>query len=219
MKNIKSYLLMFILGGICFSGIGAFAEYIVTADKIEYATNVSVKDKIDDLYTHVKPAYSGSVEVTPTKSKQTLSTNGKILNSNITINKIPDSFQDISASTVTSASDILSGRKAYLSNGTLVTGTRKECVTGTYNHAINTQVNISIGFKPTQFYMVFNDNWTINYNTDYNNKIRKYNPSVGGTALSEATEWHVNSSGIYTDATAENAWYNTAYIGYYVACK
>ncbi len=51
MKNIKSYLLMFILGGICFSGIGAFAEYIVTADKIEYATNVSVKDKIDDLYS------------------------------------------------------------------------------------------------------------------------------------------------------------------------
>ena len=51
MKNIKSYLLSFILGGIIFSGITVFAEYVITADKIEYSANTSVKDKIDDLYS------------------------------------------------------------------------------------------------------------------------------------------------------------------------
>lgn len=123
MKNIKSYLLMFILGGICFSGIGAFAEYIVTADKIEYATNVSVKDKVDDLYTKVKPIYTGSVEVTPSASTQTLQTNNKILNSNITINPIPSSYKNISDTTITSASDIAKGKYAYNSSGTRLLGT------------------------------------------------------------------------------------------------
>lgn len=80
---------MFILGGITFSGLTVFAEYIVSADKIEYAPNVSVKDKIDDLYSKVKPDYTGNVEITPTKKEQTLLTNGKTLNSNITINAIP----------------------------------------------------------------------------------------------------------------------------------
>ena len=94
MKNIKGYLLSFILGGIIFSGIGAYAEYIVTADKIEYAPNISVKDKIDNLYTHVKPNYDGATTLTPTKDEQTLSTSGKVLMEDIIINPIPSNYTE-----------------------------------------------------------------------------------------------------------------------------
>ena len=51
MKNIKNYLLMFILGGIIFSGISVYATFKAQADEIEYKNGVSVKDKIDDLYS------------------------------------------------------------------------------------------------------------------------------------------------------------------------
>ncbi len=61
MKNIKSYLLVFILGGICFYSISVFAEYVVSADKVKYSSNISIKDKIDDLYTRVKPVYNGNI--------------------------------------------------------------------------------------------------------------------------------------------------------------
>ena len=51
MKNIKNYLLVFILGGIIFSGISVYATFKAQADEIEYENGVSVKDKIDDLYS------------------------------------------------------------------------------------------------------------------------------------------------------------------------
>ena len=42
---------MFILGGIIFSGISVYATFKAQADEIEYENGVSVKDKIDDLYS------------------------------------------------------------------------------------------------------------------------------------------------------------------------
>ncbi len=123
MKNVKNYLLSFILGGIVFSGITVFAEYVVTADKIEYANNVSVKDKIDDLYTKVKPVYTGETTITPTTSEQTLYTSDKILKSNVTINKIPSNYKNINDTTNFTASDLKLGEKAYNSSGKLIIGT------------------------------------------------------------------------------------------------
>ena len=123
MKNIKNYLLSFILGGIIFYSISVFAEYIVTADKIEYSTNVSVKDKIDDLYTKVKPTYTGVTTYTPDANGKTFETAGKILNSNIVIDPISTNLKDIHDSTVTSNSDVALGKVAYKSDGTKLTGT------------------------------------------------------------------------------------------------
>ena len=48
---MKKYVIGFILGAIIFIGIGVYAGTKIQAAEIEYAPNVSVKDKIDDLYT------------------------------------------------------------------------------------------------------------------------------------------------------------------------
>ena len=153
-KFIKNNLLGFILGVIIGSGTLVFAEYVVTADKVEYTNNVSVKDKIDDLYTKVKPNYTGSVEVTPTSSSQTLSTNGKILNSNITINPIPANFHELSNQANVTSNSLLSGYKGYNGNGELITGNLStNCVSGSYVvQALNKQLIIS-GFSPSTFTM------------------------------------------------------------------
>lgn len=86
---VKNPIFMFILGGIFFGG-AVFATMTITADQIEYSDNVSVKDKIDDLYTKVKPTYSGVTTITPSNSTQVLSTKNKSLNTDITVNSMPD---------------------------------------------------------------------------------------------------------------------------------
>ena len=50
MKIVKNPILTFIIGGILFSSIAVFAATTISADHIEYAPNISIKDKIDDLY-------------------------------------------------------------------------------------------------------------------------------------------------------------------------
>ena len=67
--------------------------------------------------------YNGSTTVTPTTSEQTLSTSGKYLSNNIKVNAIPSDYKDIHLSTVTSDSDIVSGKVAYKADGTKLEGT------------------------------------------------------------------------------------------------
>ncbi len=62
MKNIKNYLLMFILGGIIFSGISVYATFKAKADEIEYENGVSVKDKIDDLYSKTTNSFDLNIK-------------------------------------------------------------------------------------------------------------------------------------------------------------
>ena len=120
--NMKKYLMGFILGTII-TGTFVMAATKIGADKIYYNDNVTVKDKIDNLYTKVKPTYNGEVSITPTRQEQILLTNGKVLNNNITVAKIPDELVDVSLSTITSTEDITEGKKAYKADGTLITGT------------------------------------------------------------------------------------------------
>ena len=51
MKILKNPIFMFLLGAIIFTGIGACATIKLQASEIEYSEGVSIKDKIDDLYS------------------------------------------------------------------------------------------------------------------------------------------------------------------------
>lgn len=53
MKLFKNPIFMFILGGIIFTTVSVYANFKIQADEIEYSNGVSVKDKIDDLYTGI----------------------------------------------------------------------------------------------------------------------------------------------------------------------
>ena len=121
MKVLKSKIFIFILGGIIFSSITAFANNIL-ASEVTYG-NSTVKDSIDDLYTKVKPDYTGNTTFTPSSETQMIPTQNKILKNNITINPIPSKYVDISDTTITSSSDIASGKYAYKADGTKVEGT------------------------------------------------------------------------------------------------
>ena len=219
-KFIKNNIVGFVLGAIIFSGISVFATLAITADQIEYSPNVSVKDKIDDLYTKVKPAYTGTTSVTPTDSEQVLQTAGKYLSSNITVgaSTIPSNYKDVTNSTITSASDILSGKKAYLSDGTLATGTRAECVIGKVPKGSGHRQLAN--FKPSTF-LFFNLDadkkyWGNFYNAEYSlTNIVAFNINNQTTyTTSFAGNLTVDNTGLYID------WDTTSYNNLlYLACK
>ena len=229
MKNIKNYLLSFILGGIIFSGITVFAEFIVTADKIEYSANVSVKDKIDDLYTKVKPSYSGIVEITPTKSNQVLLTNNKIVNSNIIINKIPDKFIDISDSTIDVSNDLTIGKVAYKANGTRILGSHvEECVNGSHVWTQNDSTNgyNVVNYRPSLFSITATDvsgarffwyyNSSINATQFYTVKPNNTESVVILRSFSEQTSFNLGSNYL------QLKWGISSWLGqtlYYTVCR
>ena len=164
-KFIKNNLLGFILGAIIFSGIGAYAEYIISADKVEYAPNISIKDKVDDLYTKVKPSYTGATSITPSTTTQTLQTNNKLLNSDITIDPIPATYKQLSSTTSVSEANLLSGITAYNSDGQLITGEASitDCISGSFtcdSNCVGSTGKTIANFKPRAFMVWF-------YNSGY----------------------------------------------------
>ena len=225
MKILKNPIFMFILGGICFYSISVFAEYVVSADKVEYSSNVSVKDKIDDLYTRVKPVYNGNTEVTPTKNNQTLLTNGKILNSNITINKIPDKFVDISDSTLTSSNELMNGKVAYKADGTKIVGSVSvnDCISGTYNHKANTQWQIQLSFSPTFYLLKLSHNMqgqVVLFYENTTNKTYRYNTYNDTTEdWSRYIEYNGNSIHTLDTVPTSWSWYTDQFDIKYIACK
>ena len=227
MKNIKNYLLSFILGGIIFSGLTVFAEYVITADKIEYSANTSVKDKIDDLYTKVKPNYTGNTEVTPSNSTQILYTNNKILNSNITINAVPSNYKVLNTLTDVSANNLLNGVKAYTNDGTLIIGTiSTDCVKGTYTKSANSQLSIDLTFVPTKFEMYFvnagvGDKMLIVYDQSIGSFYQIRHEANNNYAPSFETEprYAINGKNVYSNYNATGTTYQTKLTYYYVACK
>ena len=229
MKIFKNPIFMFILGVFVSSGFIVFAEYIVSADKIEYAPNVSVKDKIDDLYAHIKPAYTGSTTITPSKNTQTLNTNNKLLNSNITINPIPSNFADLSVSTITNANDIISGKKAFMADGTLLTGTGAECIRGSFvwQDSYSTNGYKLSSFDPTYFVLSGLNNgsnirrlfyYNKNYNTSKLYSISLDTSSNSSNSVSETTigtSFRIDNGLILKWSSASS----TGQTYYYMVCK
>ena len=224
-KFIKNNLLGFILGAIIFSGIGAYAEYIITADKVEYSKDISVKDKVDDLYTKVKPSYTGATSITPSTTTQTLQTNNKLLNSNITINPIPSTYKSLTTTTTATASDLLAGKTAYDNNGNLITGNiSTNCVSGTFTCSTCTTSNgqlIASIINPTQI-TIFNNSYK---NLQY---IFYYNKNISSNVLFSTSD---SNSYLHVSSTFEAKFkvlnnklyiYNFAAEGttwYYTICK
>ena len=93
---MKKIVISIFLTAIIFTGIGVYAGTLIYADQVEYAPNVTVKDKIDDLYT------------------------------------IASTYKNLSVPTSIQSSDLLLNKKAYNSDGTLITGS-----IATYNGATN----------------------------------------------------------------------------------
>ena len=224
-KFIKNNLLGFILGAIIFSGIGAYAEYIITADKVEYAPNISIKDKVDDLYTKVKPSYTEATSITPSTTMQTLQTNNKLLNSDITINPIPSTYKNLTTTTDVNANNLLSGVKAYTSDGTLVTGNvSTDCVSGSF---VVTQNYIDNGitlanFKPNYFAIYsINDSkkyiWYFNKNIGSSNyyAINLTSSAVNNYTLSSSAIFVLNNNSFFVKP-ANGLLGQTAY---YMVCK
>ena len=222
---------MFMLG-VIISGTSVFAAMTISADQIEYAPNVSVKDKIDDLYTKVKPPYSGDTTFTPDKTGKTFSTNGKYLNSNIVVNPIPNKYVDISDTTVTNTSQISSGLIAYKADGTKLTGTGNlNCINGSFTHQANTEVSYNFPFTPTSFILTFNQasnrvyyvfkdsKVSSNIVTAYGDKnglIEQALPrNESGKTVNSA--YHLDGNHIYSQG--ENGYaYTNSYTIYYIAC-
>ena len=103
-KVLKNPIFTFIIGAILFSGITLVVATTVSSHDVTYK-NTTVEDAIDDLYTKAKPEYNGTTTITPTTSEQVLSTNDKILRSDITIGAIPSIYQetiDSQAATISS---------------------------------------------------------------------------------------------------------------------
>ena len=119
----KGYIVSFILGAIIFSGVTVLATNAINANEVTYK-NTTLDSALDTLYERsTYTEYAGSTTVTPGTTEQILSTNNKLLKSNITISAIPSSYKKLSTATNFAASDLLTGKKAYNSNGELITGT------------------------------------------------------------------------------------------------
>ena len=221
---MKKYLVGFLIGTILSGGI-VLAATKIDADKVDYSEGVTVKDKIDDLYTKVKPNYTGSTTITPSTSTQTLSTNDKVLNSDITINPIPSSYKNLTTTTSVNANNLLSGVKAYTSDGTLITGTASitDCISGTYVKPANSQINLSIGFMPSRLvlgYFVLSDNGYgyVLYDESEDATFYFAKPYSKEVTVSGSGYSFTNKKLISNYATSSQTYKNEVTY-YYIACK
>lgn len=100
----------------------------VSADTVTAAAlfaGVTAHDKAGSQVTgtYSKPeAYTGAVEVTPTKAAQTLATSGRVMPSDVTVRPIPAKYADTSGDTV-DISHLAEGYTAHDKTGAAITGT------------------------------------------------------------------------------------------------
>ena len=230
MKKIfkKSNIFSFLLGALIFSGITGVVAATMLANDVSYSPKDTtlkvdnVKDAIDDLYTKAKPEYTGITTVTPTTSSQLLSTNNKILKSNITIEAIPSTYKNLTTTTTVNSGTVLNGYKAYTSDGTLITGTLStDCFKSIYHHNANSQVNIPLSFTPTMFYISHNmpngDTISLFYNGNIENDVYMYIKSTD--KFSKTTDYSVSTNSIISTMDSSKGRYVYEYDAYYMACK
>jgi hypothetical protein len=114
-------------------GTSGYSNGVKVAGTAEVIDADVTLDTTDTSYT-VPDGFVGDCKVkviteektaTPTKSAQTISpTSGKVL-SKVTVNKIPDAYQDVSSVNATAA-DVTKGKTIVNADGTKVTGTHTD---------------------------------------------------------------------------------------------
>ena len=127
-KILKDRIFQFIITAIIFTEIGVLATNSINATEVTYKGETLDKT-LDTLYQRsTYTEYSGLTTVTPTTTEQILSTNNKLLKSDITIGAIPSSYKNLSTTTTVTANKLLSGETAYDNLGNLITGNGLECM-------------------------------------------------------------------------------------------
>ena len=118
-KVLNSKLFIFIITAIVFTGIGAGAATQITAADIKYVTNVSVKDKLDDLYTTQSTIVTNlqSANSTLTTDNETLTSENQTLTTNY--NNLNNQYNSL----LSDYTDNLSGTNIYTNS--VYTGNRQ----------------------------------------------------------------------------------------------
>ena len=128
-KVLKNRIFQFIITAIIFTSIGVVATNSINASNVSYKGETLDK-ALDTLYQRsTYTEYNGSVNITPTPTEQVLSTNNKVLKSNIIINPIPSNYKELNGIANIDANKIISGYSAFDNNGDLVNGTYIENIT------------------------------------------------------------------------------------------
>lgn len=240
-KINKDNILSFILGALIFGTTGVLAATFL-ANNISYDNSSSginssnIQGAIDELYTKANTSYdeySGTTTYTPSTSTQTISTNNKLVKSDITINPIPSSYKSLTTTTTATANDLLSGKTAYNSNGQIIEGTHvEECVRGVYNKPVNTLIDINLGFNPNYLYLdyiISSDNHQkLFYNTLIDSNIYIYiigtkdtDNSYNGTTMTNGNSIYSINNGHIIDASGitTSPRYKQGFNIYYMACR
>ena len=238
MKITKSNIFSFILG-LIISG-GTVYAVTISAVNVSYDNSNShlkdvnnndvtnVNDAIDALYTKANAqgpeTYTGSYSYTPSTSVQTVYTANRFLLNNLTINAIPSNYKDVTTSTVSSADDIIKGKKAFLSNGSLVDGNRDECVSDSLT--INGKSTTIVNFTPSTFLLSGSQSSgsliTFYYNSNINNTgvyIFRITPTTSNNEFRDFSAMNnaftLNGSLVFTQSG--DAWNNVEV--QYIVCR
>ena len=225
-KNNIKLIIGIIIGGLLSGGVVYAA---VSASAVTYSnTNSGLKDSngnnvtnvqeaIDVLYSKVKPAYTGTTTFTPTETVQTILTNGKLLNSDITINAIPSTYKYLEESTSVDASKLLSGETAYDNLGNYITGTHtEECVKGSFSWTsepyqiapFNPSFFVVYGTSTSRWYHVYDRENDSSNTIGFNDELSQY-----PAKFSLSTNFTINN-GLYTKNTNIDP-----FTAYYIACR
>ena len=235
-KLLKNSLFTFILGAIIFGTTGVIAATLL-ASNISYDNTSSginannVQDAISELYTKANTSYdeyNGSTTYTPNSNTQTISTNNKLMKSDITINPIPSNYKVLNGTANVDESKILNGYTAFNNNGELITGTvSTDCVSGSVVWSSNDVTNgrVIAQFKPS-YLIVKEINNVIYYNkyldenkilrTEYNNTDIFSATGVNAISKFGLTEWRVQITDQVKLTYDDNRLNETIY---YMVCK
>ena len=119
------------------------SQYIVPTGTIEITANGSninvAQYATANVYVSSAAPTISSLTVTPTESQQTFNAGGVDGYKPVVVNAIPSTYKNLSTTTNATSAHMLSGRTAYNSNGTLMTGSIGSKAAATYNTSTTDQ--------------------------------------------------------------------------------
>lgn len=119
------------------------SQYIVPTGTIEITANGSninvAQYATANVYVSSAAPTISSLTVTPTESQQTFNADGVDGYKPVVVNAIPATYKNLATTTNATSAHILSGRTAYNSSGSLITGSISSKAAATYNTSTTDQ--------------------------------------------------------------------------------